>query len=120
MAEAELLVADTGTMATEAALLGTPAFRYRGTDDHEYGEFQALERAGLAEQFDTYEGVRDRSLEVLADDGVADRWARRRREYVGDLVNLTDLLVDVAESRGAVERLDRSTKRALRPRSRTT
>ncbi|QLG48559.1 DUF354 domain-containing protein [Natrinema halophilum] len=117
MADASLLVADTGTMATEAALLGTPAFRYRGTDDHEYGEFQELERAGLAEQFDAYDAVRDRSLEILADDEAADRWQRRRREYVGDLVNLTDLLVDVAQSRGTIERLDRSTKRILQPRS---
>ncbi|MDS0475098.1 DUF354 domain-containing protein [Natrinema sp. 1APR25-10V2] len=120
MAEASLLVADTGTMATEAALLGTPAFRYRGTDDHEYGEFRELERAGLAEQFDAYAAVRDRSLEILADDGTDERWQRRRREYVGDLVNLTDLLVDVARSRGTVERLDRSTRRVLQPRSRST
>ena len=119
MAEASLLVADTGTMATEAALLGTPAFRYRGTDDHEYGEFRELERAGLAEQFDDYDGVRDRSLEILADDEADERWQRRRREYVGDLVNLTDLLVDVAQSRGTVERLDGSTKQVLQPRSRT-
>ncbi len=117
MAEAELLVADTGTMATEAALLGTPAFRYRGTDDHEYGEFRALERAGLAEQFDAYDAVRDRSLEILADDGASDRWERRRREYVGSLVNLTDLLVAVAESRGSIARLEGEAKRALRPRS---
>ncbi|SEP73979.1 DUF354 domain-containing protein [Natrinema salaciae] len=117
MAEASLLVADTGTMATEAALLGTPAFRYRGTDDHEYGEFRELERAGLAEQFDEYDAVRDRSLEILADEGAAERWQERRREYVGDLVNLTDLLVDVARSRGELERLDRSTKRVLQPRS---
>ncbi|WP_254764782.1 DUF354 domain-containing protein [Natrinema marinum] len=120
MAEASLLVADTGTMATEAALLGTPAFRYRGTDDHEYGEFRELERAGLAEQFDAYDAVRDRSLEILADDEAGERWQRRRQEYVGDLVNLTDLLVDVAQSRGTVERLDRSTKRVLQPRSRST
>lgn len=119
MAEASLLVADTGTMATEAALLGTPAFRYRGTDDHEYGEFQELERAGLAEQFDSYDAVRDRSLEVLDDDDVNARWQRKRREYTADLVNLTDLLVDVATSRGELERLDRSTKRVLQPRSRS-
>ncbi|MDF9745993.1 DUF354 domain-containing protein [Natrinema salsiterrestre] len=119
MAEASLLVADTGTMATEAALLGTPAFRYRGTDDHEYGEFRELERAGLAEQFDEYEAIRDRSLEILAADDAGDRWQSRRREYVGGLVNLTDLLVDVATSRGEPGRLDGSTKRALQPRSRT-
>ncbi|WP_222918381.1 DUF354 domain-containing protein [Natrinema sp. SYSU A 869] len=119
MAEASLLVADTGTMVNEAALLGTPAFRYRGTDDHEYGEFRELERAGLAEQFDEYDAVHDRSLEILADDGANDRWQTRRREYTDDLVNLTDLLVDVARSRGELERLDRSTKRVLQPRSRS-
>ena len=118
MAEASLLVADTGTMVNEAALLGTPAFRYRGTDDHEYGEFRELERAGLAEQFDDYAAVRDRSLEILADDDAPARWQRRRREYVADLVNLTDLLVDVAESRGAIDRLDSSTRGALQHRRR--
>ncbi|ELY54896.1 DUF354 domain-containing protein [Natronococcus jeotgali] len=117
MAEASLLVADTGTMATEAALLGTPAFRYRGTDDHEYGEFEELERAGLAEQFDAYEALRDRSLEVLADGEAAVRWQRRRRAYVGELVNLTELLVDVATARGSLERLDPPARRAIRPRS---
>ncbi|UHQ95342.1 DUF354 domain-containing protein [Haloterrigena alkaliphila] len=118
MAEADLLVADTGTMTTEAALLGTPSLRYRGTDEHEYGEFQELERAGLAEQFDDYAAVRDRSLELLADDDATARWAERRREYVGDLVNLTDLLVEVAHTRGAVDRLSSSTRGALQPKHR--
>lgn len=113
MAEAHLLVADTGTMVNEAALLGTPAFRYRGTDDHEFGEFRELERAGLAEQFDAYEAIRDRSVEILADDGATKRWQRRRAEYVADLVNLTDLLVDVAESRGAIDRLEPSARAAI-------
>ncbi|WP_306059018.1 DUF354 domain-containing protein [Natronococcus wangiae] len=117
MAEASLLVADTGTMVNEAALLGTPAFRYQGNDEHEYGEFEELERAGLAEQFDAYEAVRDRTLEILEDDGASARWQERRREYASDLVNLTDLLVEVATSRGAVDRLSSSTRRSIRPRS---
>jgi len=113
MADASLLIADTGTMATEAALLGTPAFRYRGTDTHEYGEFQELERAGLAEQFDEYAAVRDRALEILADDDAPARWQRRRQAYVAGLVNLTEVLVAVAESRGAIDRLSPSTRQAL-------
>jgi len=118
MAEADLLVADTGTMVNEAALLGTPAFRYRGTDDHEYGEFQELERAGIAEQFDEYAAVRDRSLEIVTDDDAQRRWQRRRREYVADLVDLTDLLVEVAESRGAVDRLSPSMRRTIQHKRR--
>ncbi|AFZ74108.1 DUF354 domain-containing protein [Natronobacterium gregoryi] len=113
MAEADLLVADTGTMVTEAGLLGTPALRYRGTDDHEYGEFRELERVGLVEQFDGYDAVRSRALELLADDESTDRWAQRRQSYVGDLANLTDLLVDVAETRGTIDDLDRSSQKAI-------
>ncbi|WP_247004876.1 DUF354 domain-containing protein [Halosolutus gelatinilyticus] len=119
MAEAALVVSDTGTMVTEAALLGTPALRYRGTDEHEYGEFRELEHAGLAEQFDAFDRLLARSLALLADDGANDRWERRRREYLGDLVNLTDVLVDVAQSRGDVDRLGASVRRDLRPRSRS-
>ncbi|WP_121744952.1 DUF354 domain-containing protein [Natronorubrum halophilum] len=118
MAEASLLVADTGTMATEAALLGTPTLRFRGTDDHEYGEFQELERAGLAEQFAEYETVRDRALEVLTADDASARWHRRRKAYVTDMVNLTELLVEVAESCGSVDRLSSSTRQTLRHRRR--
>lgn len=117
MAEASLLIADTGTMVNEAALLGTPAFRYRGSDAREYGEFQELERAGLAEQFDEYESARNRALELLADDEATVRWQRRRQNYAADLVNLTDLLVEVANTRGAIDRLSSSTRKSVRPRS---
>ncbi|RQG91245.1 DUF354 domain-containing protein [Natrarchaeobius halalkaliphilus] len=117
MAEASLLVADTGTMVNEAALLGTPALRYRGSDDHEYGEFRELERVGLAEQFDEYAAVRDRALALLTDETADERWQRRRREYVGGLTDLTDLLVDVATARGTLERVTDRTRDALAPRS---
>ncbi|WP_049923628.1 DUF354 domain-containing protein [Halopiger djelfimassiliensis] len=119
MAEASLVVADTGTMVTEAALLGTPALRYRGSDDHAYGEFRELERVGLAEQYDEYDGVCDRALELLGDDGAAARWERRRQAYVGELVNVTELLVDVAEAGGTIDRLSSSTRRSLQPQSRS-
>ncbi|ELY48939.1 DUF354 domain-containing protein [Natronolimnohabitans innermongolicus] len=116
MAEADLVVADTGTMINEAALLGTPAVRYRGSDDYEYGEFRELEQAGLAEQFAEYDSLRRRVVDLLEADGVTDRWQQRRRAYVSELVNLADLLVEVAESRGSVERLNPSIRGALQPR----
>ena len=117
MADAALLVADTGTMVTEAGLLGTPALRYRGSDDHVYGEFRELERVGLVEQFDRYEGVRERALELAADGEATDRWEHRRREYVEGLVNLSDVIVAVAEARGEVDRLAAPMRRSLRRRS---
>ncbi|OIB57179.1 DUF354 domain-containing protein [Natrialba sp. SSL1] len=118
MAGADLLVADTGTMVNEAGLLGTPALRFQGTDDHEYGEFAELERAGLAEQFDDYAAVRDRAVELVTTDAAAgERWQQRRAEYVGDLVNLTDLIVAVAEARGEVEVLESDVREVLQARA---
>lgn len=114
--EADLLVADTGTMVTEAALLGTPAVRYTGTETHEFGEFAALEAAGLAIEFASFDATLTYALEVVTDDGAAARHRRRRDAFVTDLVNLTDLLVEIAEARGSVGEL-RAERRRVRPRS---
>ncbi len=116
LAEADLFVADTGTMVTEAGLLGTPALRYTAADDHSFGEFEALERAGLAEQFATFESLTPRALEILATESVGQEWRKRRSEFVGELTNLTTLLVDIAEAKGSVRGLENAESR-IRPRS---
>ncbi len=116
IAEANLLVADTGTMVTEAGLLGTPALRYTAADDHSFGEFKALERAGLAEQFASFESLTPRALEILSTESVGRDWMDRRSAFVGDLTDLTTLLVDVAEAKGTMSRLENARSR-VRPRS---
>lgn len=106
LAEAHLLVADTATMATEAALLGTPAIRsssFVGDDD--FGNFLTLEQEGLVDNFREFDDVLSRATELVADPDVSDRWAERRDAYVADMVNLTDLIVDVATARGNVGRV---------------
>ena len=92
--EAALLVADTQTMATEAALLGTPSIRsndFVGDDD--MGNFRELERHGLLENLSSFDEVLDRSLAYLTDEA-GDRTDAER--YRAELVNLTDFLVEVA------------------------
>lgn len=97
LAEASLLVADTQTMVTEAALLGTPAIRSNSfVGDDDMGNFVELEHRGLVENLAAFETVRSRAIEILDDDASAGRWQRRRDDLVDDVVNLTDLLVDVA------------------------
>jgi len=117
MAGARLLVADTGTMVTEAGLLGTPALRFRGSDDHVYGEFRELERVGLVEQFDEYDRLCERALELAVDETATDRWRQTRETYVDGLVDLTEIIVEVAESGGSIDRLESSTRRSLKQRS---
>ena len=108
LAEASLLVADTQTMVTEAALLGTPAVRsnsFVGEDD--MGNFVELERRGLVRNLDGFEAVRETSLDLLRDDGTERQWAERRADLLDETVNLTDLLVTLAEDVDAVDTLAR-------------
>lgn len=105
LAEAELLVADTQTMVTEAALLGTPAIRsnsFVGKDD--MGNFIELEEADLIYNLADFDEVLERAVALVETDGVKRIWRDRRTEFMKDKVNLNELLVDVAT-------LDRSLNR---------
>jgi len=113
LAAADLLVADTGTMVTEAALLGTPAVRFVDATEPEMGEFRELEDAGLVVQHTNFERVRDSCVELLADEAASERWARRREAYLADKPDLTALLREVAERPDAVADLGPASK--LRP-----
>ncbi|THE66245.1 DUF354 domain-containing protein [Salinadaptatus halalkaliphilus] len=118
LAEASLLVADTQTMVTEAALLGTPAIRsnsFVGEDD--MGNFVELERQGLIHNVTTTEKILERAGSLLGDDGVEGTWQRRRREFLADTVNLTDVVVEVALANGYVDDLEsvRQFDRSSRP-----
>lgn len=114
LAAANLFVSDTGTMAVEAGLLGTPSIRYRGTDEREYGEFATLEDANLLEQYDSYETVRGRAGELFADPTASERWQERRSSFVPELANLTEIIVTVAEGAGSRHLARRKT--SLTPR----
>ena len=94
---ADLLVADTQTMVTEAALLGTPAVRsnsFVGEDD--MGNFLELERRDLVRNCATFEEARETAEGLVADPEAKTRWRRRRDRYVADQVDLTAVLLSVA------------------------
>ena len=104
LAESSLLVTDTQTMATEAALLGTPTIRsntFVGEDD--MGNFIELEDRGLIYNTDDFEDVLATAEEYVTDESIQRRWRDRRAEYVGDLDDLTEVIVDVAANMGRVE-----------------
>lgn len=108
LAEADLLVADTGTMVTEAALLGTPAVRFVDESEPTMGEFEELERNGLAVQHTEFEAVLDTCVRLLEDGTATERWTALRDRYMADKPNLTELLADVAHRPGSVDRLTTS------------
>lgn len=97
LAAADLLVADTQTMVTEAALLGTPAVRsntFVGDDD--MGNFLELERRELVENCETYDEALRTAERLLSDPNCKSKWQRRRDRYVTDLVDLTEVLHSLA------------------------
>ena len=117
LAEAHLLVADTQTMVTEAALLGTPAIRsnsFVGEDD--MGNFVELEREELIYNIADFEQVIETAEELIADDTVTETWRERRDAYMAGKVNLTALIVDVALNGAIPARVDGLSRQpVLRP-----
>lgn len=111
LAEADLLVADTQTMVTEAALLGTPAIRSNSfVGDADMGNFIELEKYDLIYNIADFDEVMERAFGLIERDGLAEEWDEKREAYMADKVNLTDLIVDVATSTKALASLP--TKRA--------
>ena len=118
--EASLLVADTQTMTTEAALLGTPAIRsnvFVGDDD--MGNFIELEERGLVYNHQDFSTVTERAEDILTDETIQETHEERRQEYLRELVNLTELIVDVATNPDHV-RLHEALTPADRLRERAT
>jgi predicted glycosyltransferase len=115
LAEAELLVTDTGTMATEAALVATPAVRVVDESEPSMGEFDELERNDLLYQMTDFEAVAETTAEMLRDEDVADVWQQRRDAYLESKPNLTNLLVEVARQPTRVDRVSEQSPH-LQPR----
>lgn len=97
LAEARLFVADSGTMVTEAALLGTPAIRatYHDTET-DMGEFRALEDHGLVRNLPPGV-VAGAAVDLLTDDEASDWWSRQSEAFLREHADLTALVVAVAE-----------------------
>jgi predicted glycosyltransferase len=116
LAAADLLVADSQTVVTEAALVGTPAVRsnsFVGPED--MGNFVELARLGLVENCARFEAALDTAVGLLTDPDAGDRWARRRDRYVTDTADLTGLLTAVARQRGHVDGVEGLRPSGARP-----
>jgi predicted glycosyltransferase len=112
LAEAALLVADTQTMVTEAALLGTPAIRSNSfVGGSDMGNFIALEEAGLVENLREFDAVVERATGILEDPEARAAWRRKRESFVEGMVNLTDLLVAVATEYEAFDEIPELSRR---------
>lgn len=121
LAEAELLIADTQTMITEAALLGTPAIRSNSfVGDEDMGNFKELERTGLVYNFSEFDPVVSTAEELLARSDTKEVWEQKRTEFLSGKCNLTALIVDIVErtdATGSVETAVRENRDLIRRRA---
>lgn len=100
LAFADCYVGDSGTVATEAGVLGTPAVRYDPLDA-DLGNFDALADYGLVDSTTDPAAAVDRALELAGDPDAGERWARRRRDLLADKVDVTAFAVALTEEVGA-------------------
>lgn len=101
---ANLYVGDSQTMATEAALLGTPAVRSNSfAGDRDLSNFVELENEyellfSFADEADAIEKV----SELARDSDVVERWAARRSRVIAEKVDVTEDMVSLLLAEGGV------------------
>ncbi|QKY21969.1 DUF354 domain-containing protein (plasmid) [Halolamina sp. CBA1230] len=99
LAFADCYAGDSSTMATEAAVLGTPSVRYNPLDG-EMGNFEQLGEAGLVRSHRDPETAADSAVELVADPEAGKRWRRRRRHLLAEVVDPTAFAVALVEEVG--------------------
>lgn len=126
LAFADVYVGDSGTMAAEAAVLGTPAVRF-APFERLLSNFVELETTyGLVRSASDGEGLLAALSDVLATPDLAATWERRRDRMLADKIDVTTFVVDtvlaVADGRGAelVARSDRDGGEGTVARGETT
>lgn len=93
---ASLYVGDSQTMATEAALLGTPAIRSNSfVGEYDMSNFRILEH-----KYDVLRNVpKDNSIfhviDELSLDGTKEKWMKKRDEYFESVGNTNQLIADI-------------------------
>lgn len=93
-----LVVADTGTMVTEAACLGTPAVICHPSV-YRYGNFVELEkRYGLVFCFDHFsEELVQKTLELVNDEHSRTTWRTKRERLLNDKIDPTQYVVKLID-----------------------
>lgn len=92
---AKLVVADTQTITTESAVLGTPVIRFNSfVGKHDMGNFVELEnKYHLIFSFNDPEKAIARAVELIQKPGLKNEWKQRRNKLLADKIDTTRFLV---------------------------
>jgi len=90
LSEADLYIGESGTMATEAAVLGTPSFLLNGLDA---GVFQELVKSGLLYHYKNTFGIIDNIDSVIKQSYLKEIHTAKRNDLLKENINVTSFLV---------------------------
>jgi predicted glycosyltransferase len=96
---ADLYIGDSQTMATEAAVLGTPSIRSNSfAGDNDMSNFVELEEeySLLYSTPDEGDAIR-KARELLADIDLEETWQRRRERMLEEKTDVTSVIIDTLE-----------------------
>lgn len=93
---ADLLITDTQTMATEAAILGTPVVRCNNfVGPNDMGNFIELEQKyDLMYSFPKPEQAIKKAKELICQPDLKKQWAAKRQNMLMDKIDVTEFLTD--------------------------
>lgn len=95
LAHAKLFIGEGATMASECAMLGTPAIYVNSL---ELGYMKEQEQRGLVYGFRNSSGVVEKITELLSNEDLNVVTKKRRNNMLSELINPTKMLVDVFEN----------------------
>jgi uncharacterized protein len=97
---AQLLVTDTQTMTTEAAILGTPAVRSNNfVGPNDAGNFIELEQKyDLIYSFQKPEKSIKKAIELIQIADLKEQWNVKRQKLLADKIDVTKFMVDFIEN----------------------
>ncbi|WP_332897110.1 DUF354 domain-containing protein [Haladaptatus sp. CMSO5] len=106
LAFADLYVGDSGTMSSEAAILGTPAIRASSMVSHDTESiFYELEHEyGLMFAYADEQAALDKAKELVESPATADEWREKRERLLAEKGDVTTQLVDIIWEAGRAVR----------------
>jgi predicted glycosyltransferase len=97
---AQLLVTDTQTMTTEAAILGTPVVRCNSfVGPKDMGNFIELEQKyDLIYSYRKSEQAMQKAIELIQLPNLKEQWAKKQQKLLADKIDVTQFMVDFIEN----------------------
>ena len=94
LAYSSLLVTDSNTMATEAALLGTPVVRSNSFAENGLSNFVELGSYGLVRSFNDETNALNAATEIAQDRFANGTWTDRRDELLETKIDVTSYMLE--------------------------